>query len=595
MFNLIRRSLPVLTVVAVVAVSDETVGETSLEFNTQRVVVFKDGHGLFVKEATGVADGEGRLFTEEVPAAAVLGTFWANAEGFHLQSMKAERVVERSTTTQETDTVTMLEILRANEGAEMVISTHDNRTITATLLDVLETPPPPAPEPPAPAPSHGHHTVALVATPVPVAGAGGQFVILAGAAGETVLPVSAIRSISGADLETRMVRESETVEETKRLTFQLEPTAAGREVTIRMLYFTPGIRWIPTYRLSGDLEEHGMLALQGEIINEVEDIEGAALDLVVGVPNFRYKSEVSPLSLERTLRSALHQAAPHLRGQQFSNASFAQRAGEWRGHHAGQLDDTGATAELAPDLAAGGEQDLFVYAVEEMSLAKGARASVALWESEVPLRHLYTFELAVVRARRSGSTRPPDPPAAGGFGAGFSAGEPSPLRLSGSRVWHQLELTNRTGVPWTTGPALLLKGFLPLGQELLTYTARGGSTLLPVTVAVDVRGWHEEREIERVPHAIKWGGYQWSKIRKSGTVTVTNYRDETIQTLVTLSVGGRVERASDEGVVKVDDMRAEDWVGGQAAINNHSDVRWELALEPGQTKTLTYEVSYYVR
>ena len=559
--------------------------EGPLRFDTQRVVIFKDGHGLFVKTATGVADDQGRLFTDQVPDAAVLGTFWASAEGFHLRSMKAELVVERSTTTQETDTLTMLEILRANQGAELTLSTHDNRTITAKLLDVLETLPQPAEAEPSIV--HGPHAVARVLSiPVPAGGAGGQFVVLQGTAGQSILPVSAIRSISGGDLETRMERTSETLEQTKRLTFQLEPSAAGREIAIRMLYFTPGIRWIPTYRLSGDLEDHGTLALQGEIINEVEDIDGAAIDLVVGVPNFRYKSDVSPLSLERALRNALHQAAPGLASQQFSNASFAQRAGEWRSNYAGPAGGAASPVHLAPDLAAGGEQDLFVYTVERMSLARGARASVALWESRVPLRHLYTLDLAVVRHGRWDSMRQ---------GPGGSMASKSPLKLATNRVWHQFELTNQTGVPWTTGPALLLKAFLPLGQELLTYTPRGGRTLVPVTVAIDVRGRHEERELERLHRAILWGGYQWSKIRKVGTVTVTNYQDQTIQTLVTLSVGGRVEMASDEGTVKVDDLRLQDWKSGQAAVNNHSDVSWELTLEPGETRTVSYEVSYYVR
>ena len=132
---------------------------------------------------------------------------------------------------------------------------------------------------------------------------------------------------------------------------------------------------------------------------------------------------------------------------------------------------------------------------------------------------------------------------------------PSPLRLAANNVWHQLELANSTGVPWTTGPIMLLRKFLPLGQELLTYTPRGARTLLPVTVAVDVRGTYAEQEIDREAKALYWGNHQWARIRKKGTVTLTNYRDEPISMLVTVSTGGRAESASDDATISPNALR----------------------------------------
>ena len=59
--------------------------------------------------------------------------------------------------------------------------------------------------------------------------------------------------------------------------------------------------------------------------------------------------------------------------------------------------------------------------------------------------------------------------------------------------------------------------------------------------------------------------------------------------------GGKVEWASDDASIKIDEMRAEDWQGGSSAINNHSEVTWKLELGPRETKTVTYTVGYYVR
>ena len=56
------------------------------------------------------------------------------------------------------------------------------------------------------------------------------------------------------------------------------------------------------------------------------------LDIVVGVPNFRFGRTPSPLVLESVLRNALAEAAPNLMGNssQLSNAMYTQRSGEFR-------------------------------------------------------------------------------------------------------------------------------------------------------------------------------------------------------------------------------------------------------------------------
>jgi hypothetical protein len=568
MFTVMLVALPAVSARAENEVPEAgAVVSPGLKFKTERVVVFKDGYGLFVKHATGVVGADGRLHTDEVPPAAVLGTFWATADKHDIVSMKAEWVEQKSSSAQVIDCVSKADLLRANEGKPLALEMNYGQTITGKLLDVLEIPP----------------------APDGSGAGGGQLAVMQTPAGTKILPIGSVRTITGDDLVTRMTRRREAIDRTKRLWFDLGPQAAGSRVTLRLFYFTAGIRWIPTYRLGGELKYDGQLSLQGEILNEVEDIDAAVLDLVVGVPNFRFKGTISPLSLERVMVNALMQNAPGLMGQQMRNASFSQRESEWRGNEAPHAQAGGRDAAvLAAELTAAGEQDLFVYTFESLTLAKGARATVALWSSSVPLRHLYTMEVGVVRDFRSGARigrdqAPNDP------------GNRSPLRLAHNKVWHQLELTNTADVPWTTGPAMLLRSFLPLGQELLTYTPRGGRTLLPITVAVDVRGTHEEEEIDRKPKALRWGSYEWAHVRKKGTVTVTNYRDEPADMLISVNTGGKVESASDDGTIKINATRVEDWFGGHAAINNHSDVAWSLTLEPGETRTVSYVVSYYVR
>ncbi len=588
---------------------DDARGE--LDLKTSRVIVFKDGHGLFVKQATGIADADGRVFTNEVPDGAILGSFWASA-GDRTLSMRAEWIEKKQERKRLTTCISILDLLRANQGNAVRLGLTGNtiQSVEGRLVAVLDrsddsmldTPPKITPQAATPLHSSIYANYSLSPTPpvslprhqvgeskreiIPV---GGQFLVIETADhGQLVMPVADVRTVSGAGLKTQIELREEIVSTTKRLTIEMGPQMAGKAVDLNLLYFSEGVRWIPTYRLGGALETDGALALQGELLNEAEDIDGATIDLVVGVPNFRFKSVVSPLSLERTLRQTLAVAAPNLMGQtgRLSNALLTQRIAELpRGMSARPPVANDSALNLAPELASNREQDLYVYSAEDVSLNKGARLTLPLWQNDVPLRSLYTFDLRVVRDEESGQV----------VNAKTAAND-SPLRLSNNKVWHQFELINSTGVPWTTGPALVLRNLLPLAQELLTYTPAGGTVLLPVTVAVDVRGDYVEQELNRIPNALVWDRDHFSLIRKKSTITVTNYRDEASQMRVSTSIGGKVESASDNGVIRINDYHLQDWKKYRGwTVNNHSDVTWEFKLNPGESKSITFEFSFYVR
>jgi len=572
-----------------------------LSLATERVVIFKDGYALFVKKASAVADAEGRVFTEDVPDGAVLGCFWATGNNKAL-SMRAEWDEHQLERVTESSCVTTLDLLRANKGKMLKLGlTSDKATVVVgTLVDVLDLPADKKesavemrslvssltaaslsrsaaiqPEPPA-------ETIKEL---VP---RGGILVVVDTAdQGRLVLPVHEVRTLAGAELNTKIARRELVSTRTKRLSFDLGKENAGKNSELQIYYFSEGVRWIPTYRVGADKGGEAAISLQGEILNEAENIFGAAIDLVVGVPNFRFKTTPSPLSLEHMLRSSLAAAAPGLMGgNQYSNASFSQRAAKWQGNRRA-AEAEGAAVALAPELAAGAQADMFVYSAPNLSLKKGARATLPLWQSQVALRNLYTMDLKTVRDSRSGYA----------VDRTVEAIRPhSPLKLAENEVWHQFELTNSGNVPWTTGAALILRGNVPLGQELLTYTPLGGKTLLPVTVAINMCGSVKEEETLRQQNALNWDGNHYALVRKKVTISVSNFRTEKSSTRVTLSTGGKAEKASDGGVVKLNDSRPDDWQNGEwRGINNHSDVAWDLELAPGEIKTLTFELSFYIR
>lgn len=552
-----------------------------LALTTDRVVVFKDGHALFAKSATGVADAQGRVYTNHVPEAAVLGCFWAASEDGRPVMMRAEWVENSRETIAERPCITLVELIRANVGRTLTLELHDRGRLTGTIVELLEAAAPPAAAATIVTSMHADGRTTRWTPENREAHRGGEYVVVDEAqAGRIVLPVANVHRIVG-DLKTKMTETTRAFERTKRLTFELGAAAAGKPAKLRIFHFQPGVRWIPTYRLSEIDPGPARLILQAEILNEAEDIEGAALDLVVGFPNFRFKGVVSPLSLEATLRNALEQAAPGLMRQQLAQVQFQNRAGEWNGDEGQPAGAPAAPAEITGS----GEQDLFVYSLGAFSLKKGARAAVPVWEQRTDRRHLYTLDIGVTRDSRSGSE------------STEFEGSPtgSPLCKLPHQVWHQLELANAGKSPWTTGAILVMQGVLPVAQELLAYTSIGGKALVPVTVAVDVRAEHGEEEIDRKPNALLWNHTQYALVRKRAEVTITNRRPEAIELRVRLGVAGRVTEASDEGAIVLNDFRADDWRNDhQARVNNHSDVTWNITLKPGETRTVTYAAQFYV-
>lgn len=605
-----------------------------LKLKSDRVVVFKDGYALIAKSGAATADADGRVFTSDVPEAAILGSFWAVGEGERILGMRAEWDEQREVRKTETACVTVGELLRANKGKRVTLGLPENRSVMGTIVEVLDLPPQdplttlPATESTSggfevvPDPSRspfellrssaaermGYHG----ALPVEHDGSsilrrslsprGGDFVVIDDTeTGRLVLPIAQVQTVSGREVITKMVREEEVFTRTKRLGFDFGKDAAGKKVSLKLFYFTAGLRWIPTYRVTGDLKEEAEIALQGELVNEIEDFRDVALDLVVGVPNFRFKETVSPLTLERQLRTTLRVAeagtgrgndtSNFMLNAQYSNAMHQSARAE------NSADAGGGAMSLASELAgAQGEQDLFLYSIKSFSLKRGARATTPLWQSTVPLRHIYTMDIKPARTRAGETVLN----YRGGNAHGRSSADPSaiasPLRVTVNPVWHQLELTNNSKVPWTTGAALTMRGTLPIGQDLLTYTPAGGCALLPLTVAVDLLGSFDEEEISRTPNALRVEGYDYTLVRKKGMLTVSSFRREKSAMRLSVSVGGRVEEASDDGKSRINDFRPDDWLdAGHLHVNNHSDVTWELELEPGQTKTVSYTVSFYVR
>jgi hypothetical protein len=108
-----------------------------LQLTTERVVVFKDGFYLVIKRGTALADKEGDIFCDDVPDAAVLGSFWATTEKGRIISMTAGWETIHKTIEKEVSCTQPLDVLRANIGKTARVELQDKTSLNGEIRDVL--------------------------------------------------------------------------------------------------------------------------------------------------------------------------------------------------------------------------------------------------------------------------------------------------------------------------------------------------------------------------------------------------------------------------------------------------------------------------
>ena len=548
-----------------------------IKFKTERVIVFKDGYALVIKKGRATTDASGEIQTLQVPDAAVLGSFWSTTDQGELIGMRAGWVEEQETNRVAELCKSNFQILEANKGRQCEALMSDNRRVKGVIRETIG--------------SDRLVTVpdsALRRLTVRTGGTGsrrqreGSLVVLSGDDGDQLISVANIKSVSIKEMELRTKSEITVKHREKRLTFRFAMPNAEREITL--MYFRPGIRWIPAYRINLPAagEKVAKVHMQAELLNEAEDLIDTPVDIVVGVPNFRFKDTPSPFVLEGVMRNALRQALPVVSQQlasNFSNSAYAQRTGEFRGNGAHR---PSAPVQLPGELTAARSQDLFIYSLPEMRLRKGDRVAMNIVEIDAPYRDVYTWDLRITR--HDIATAP-------------SSKGASPLKLSENRIWRQIDLTNTSNVPWTTGAAMIMQGRQPLAQELLTYTSIGNRCRIPVTVSIDTRGSVDEKETGRQLSALTWDRYKYALIKNEAVIEISNNKPKAIDVELTVRLGGRVTDASEEGDVTLMPYSQNDWVQyrGSTAVNNSSRVLWKKTIEPGECFSPKIANEFYTR
>lgn len=374
-----------------------------------------------------------------------------------------------------------------------------------------------------------------------------DFVIVAGPDNHFAVPLAAVTKVQVLELPLRMHVSGENG----------EVPESGR---LGMAYLRKGITWIPDYTLEILDEDTAELTLRGTLVNEAEDIIGCDVSFVVGVPHFVHTDYLAPLAVGQIIRSVSTSVAPdEVRTQIRTRAALVSNVAGSRQFDVVEQEvdrDAGrAVTELMGNLPRMDGQagtDYTVYTKENLTLRRGEKAIVTLFRVRINYDHVYRWDAC------------------------------------GGGMRHYLVLHNDTDTAWTTGPCLTVENSNPLSQDLLKYVPRGGTGEIPVSTAINIAHEKSESEVDRKlkAHSPRHNVFL-DLVTLEGRLRLRNFEDRAVRVVITNRVPGRPISADNDGSISVDTdaLKLQERAGS---------IRWEIKLEPGESKTLTYQYERYV-
>jgi hypothetical protein len=521
-----------------------------LKTTPRRIAVLKNGLGFVARSGdTKVQNGLAEI--DSLPSAS-LGALWFTTDN------PAHRILEISSAkTLEkvpVPAVNLIELIRANTGrvARVTYTPGGNAGPLIVSGEIIAVPEDRrAPEPAAGEMPRRH---AWDGTPLPES-ARAEIVVLRNTAGQIVaLNKHSIHSVQfdTAELATTLSRE------TTRARLRFNPRV--QEAAVNLIYLQKGWNWTPSYLLDISNEKQAAITLEAVLANDIEDIENTEISFVVGYPNFTFADLFSPLSSEQTIAELIHSLLnpPQTSPGRAGYSIMAQNAVSYSGA------SVAATYSAAEFTAGQTAEDLFLYKQPAVTLAKGGRARFTLVDASVPYEHIYEWRISDKSIDRR-----------------FGGSMPNRDRLPEheNEVWHTLRLTNTTQQPWTTAPALTVRGQLPVAQDTLKYTPPGASSSLKITVASDIQANETLTELSREP--VRHLNTTYMHVTVQGELMVRNLKSSPVKIAIHRSLAGEVLEPAGATVLRA----------GRAphALNPSHELLWEVTLAPAQQSIITFK------
>jgi hypothetical protein len=348
---------------------------------------------------------------------------------------------------------------------------------------------------------------------------------------------------------------------------------------LEMMYLQKGISWVPSYAIELLSDTKASMLLSATLLNDVEDLENATLNFVVGVPNFAYDYLQSPLTSTQDLLSFINTLNRY--SNQFGTGSLS-RADITRQSMSNVASNDFETEEaLAPVEMEGTEaEDLFFYNAQNVSLKKGGRALLDVLQTDIDYQHIYEVNIPTNTENSYAYTR--------------EFAEESRI----SNVWHSIRLKNDSRLPWTTGTVMVTKKIgniqKALSQDKLSYIPIGGKGKVKLTIAPNISVKDSERELTREENKKKketgayGSGNIYDLVTVEAKIEIKNYKNQDVRLNITRRILGESQKSNEKWEVRK-------LVSIYNAINPNQELDWEIDIPAGKTKEIIYQYQVYVR
>lgn len=325
--------------------------------------------------------------------------------------------------------------------------------------------------------------------------------------------------------------------------------------------------WEPTYRLQLSGNKKARLQLNADISSPGFEMNGADLNLVLASPQVLNGARLSRLTGSGEWYSAnLGDASGQYMPEDAMIKAPLVRSVAREGN-----DDVQVSADKAADY--------YIYRLKNISLRPGAHAQVPILSADLDVAHIYHSAL----------------PAATEYNI---LGTEDPTVQVYHPVYHKIRTKNTLTEPWAPA-ALMLEteeknGNIFISQVYMPATPPGETAYVTVDKSSDMVVQQSEEEKSRQTGALsipgRTGGYTviYDKITVSVTMKLANRSGDARQMMLNRSVQGKM-LSSDAGW-KVVSAKS---VSGSP--NGNNQVSWELSLNPGEEKVITYTYEVYIR
>jgi hypothetical protein len=365
--------------------------------------------------------------------------------------------------------------------------------------------------------------------------------------------------------------------ESKKI-IKLEFAKKTNTQALQIMYLAKGISWVPSYHIDLVSENQAKIVLRATLMNDLEDIENANMNLVVGVPNFAYTYLQSPLISTEDVANFLAQLNRYsnqfyggsnrpvgradITTQSFSNYINTQDIGD--------IDEL-TIAEIEGKQA----EDFFFYQLKNITLKKKGRMFQDILQHSLSYEHLYEVEI------KTNNT------------SSYTNENENSTINNNNLVHHSINIKNDSKLPWTTGTVLLTKPVdgvaQPIGQDKLNYTPVGGKAKIALSVVPDISVKDSEKEVERKVNIKQKDGYFYDLVTVEASIEVKSFKNTKIDLKIKRSFYGEALNSTiaweTKKLVNTNSYQ----------YNPSTNVEWNIKLEEGKSETIMYKYQFYVK